>query len=63
MPDVGGAVAAFALGGIGWAVTSFVGQPFRSFFDLRREVIHKSVLYDNVRSALTATAGQVDVGG
>lgn len=34
MADVSGAVAAFALGGLGWVVTSFVGQPFRSFFDL-----------------------------
>ncbi|MGY4289151.1 hypothetical protein ACVWXO_008371 [Bradyrhizobium sp. LM2.7] len=62
MADVGGAVAAFVLGGIGWVVTSFVGQPFRNFFDLRREVIHKSVLYDNVRAAQTATAEQVDLG-
>lgn len=61
MADVGGAVAAFALGGIGWLVTSFVGQPFRNFFDLRREVIHKSVFYNNVRAAETLTPEQVDL--
>ncbi|MHC2432751.1 hypothetical protein [Bradyrhizobium sp. USDA 4451] len=51
MAEVWGAVGVFALGGVGWVVTSFVGQPFRHFFDLRNEVIHKSVLYDNVRAA------------
>jgi hypothetical protein len=29
-------------------VTHFVAQPFRRFYDLRGEVIQKSVLYDNV---------------
>jgi hypothetical protein len=42
------------VGGVGWIVTSFVGQPFRRFFDLRNEVIHKSVLYANVRAAQQA---------
>jgi hypothetical protein len=42
------ALGALALGGVGWLVTAFVGRPLRDFFDLRREVIHKSVLYDNV---------------
>lgn len=46
----------FALGGIGWLVTSFVAQPFRHFFDLRGEVIHKSVLYDNVSAAQKVAA-------
>jgi HAMP domain-containing protein len=41
-------VGVLALGALGWFVTSFVGRPLRDFFDLRREVIHKSVLYDNV---------------
>jgi hypothetical protein len=41
----------FLLGGVGWLVISFVGGPFRQFFDLRREVIHKSVLYANVSAA------------
>jgi len=41
-------VGMLALGALGWFVTSFVGRPLRDFFDLRREVIHKSVLYDNV---------------
>jgi hypothetical protein len=36
--------------------TSFVGQPFRQFFDLRSEVIHKSVLYANVTAAQQAKA-------
>ncbi len=56
MTDVWSAVGVFALGGVGWAVTSFVGQPFRQFFDLRNEVIHKSVLYANVRAAQKANA-------
>lgn len=50
------AIGVFALGGVGWIVTSFVGQPFRHFFDLRNEVIHKSVLYANVRAAQQAKA-------
>jgi hypothetical protein len=41
----------FLLGGVGWLATSFIGGPFRQFFDLRREVIHKSVLYANVSAA------------
>ena len=48
MAGLWSAVGVFALGGVGWVVTSFVAQPFRHFFDLRNEVIHKSVLYDNV---------------
>jgi hypothetical protein len=56
MTDVWSAVGVFALGGVGWIVTSFVGQPFRGFFDLRNEVIHKNVLYANVRAAQQARA-------
>jgi hypothetical protein len=41
-------IGVFALGGVGWLVTSFVGRPFRQFFDLRSEVIHRSVLYAKV---------------
>jgi hypothetical protein len=48
MSAVLSSVGVFALGGFGWAVTSFAGRPFRQFFDLRGEVIHKSVLYANV---------------
>jgi hypothetical protein len=48
LSDVWSTVGVFALGGVGWLVTSFVGGPFRQFFDLRREIIHKSVLYANV---------------
>jgi hypothetical protein len=44
-------VGVLALGALGWFGTSFVGRPLRDFFDLRREVIHKSVLYDNVMAA------------
>jgi hypothetical protein len=51
MSDVWSTVGAFALGGVGWLVTSFVASPFRKFFDLRSEVIHKSVLYANVSAA------------
>lgn len=61
MTDVWGAVSAFALGGVGWMVTSFVAQPLRNFFDLRREVIHKSIVYDNVRALQTAKAQPVDL--
>jgi hypothetical protein len=48
MTGVWNTVGVLALGALGWFVTSFVGRPLRDFFDLRREVIHKSVLYDNV---------------
>jgi hypothetical protein len=51
MSGVWSTVGVFLLGGVGWLVTSFVGGPFRQFFDLRREVIHKSVLYANVSAA------------
>jgi hypothetical protein len=44
-------VGVLALGALGWFGTSFVGRPLRDFFDLRREVIQKSVLYDNVMAA------------
>src|SRR6478672_2322792 len=56
MADVWSAVGVFALGGVGWVVTSFIGQPFRRFFDLRSEIIHKSVLYANVVAAQTRKA-------
>lgn len=56
MADGWSAIGVFALGGIGWLVASFVGQPFRRFFDLRNEVIHKGVLYANVRAAQQARA-------
>jgi hypothetical protein len=56
MADVWSAVGVFALGGIGWLVTSFVGQPFRRFFDLRNEAIHKSVFYANIAAAQRANA-------
>jgi hypothetical protein len=51
MSGVWNTVGVFLLGGVGWLVISFVGGPFRQFFDLRREVIHKSVLYANVSAA------------
>jgi hypothetical protein len=51
MAGVWSSVSVFALGGVGWLVTSFLGRPFREFFDLRGEVIHKSVLYANVIAA------------
>jgi hypothetical protein len=51
MAEILGTIGAFALGGVGWAVTSFIGSPFRSFYDLRSEVIQKSVLYANVRAS------------
>jgi hypothetical protein len=37
-----------AVGGIGWFATAFVGAPIRRFFDLRGEVIQRSVMYANV---------------
>ena len=52
MTDIWSAVGALLLGGIGWFVTSFVGRPIRQFFDLRGEVIHRAVLYDNVTAAM-----------
>jgi hypothetical protein len=42
---------AFTLGGVGWVATSFIGSPFRQFYDLQSEAIQKSVLYANVRAA------------
>ena len=57
MVDVLSTIGVFALGGVGWVATSFVGQPFRRFFDLRNEVIHKTVLYDNVKASEKMTAG------
>jgi hypothetical protein len=51
MAGVWSSVGVFVLGGVGWWVASFIGRPFREFFDLRREVIHKSVLYSNVAAA------------
>lgn len=50
MADVWSTVGAFALGGVGWLVTSFAAGPFRQFYDLRSEVIQKGVLYANVRA-------------
>jgi hypothetical protein len=51
MAEVWSTIAAFALGGVGWVATSFIGSPFRQFYDLRSEVIQKSVLYANVRAS------------
>ena len=51
MAEVWSTIGAFALGGIGWVATSFIGSPFRQFYDLRSEVIQKSVLYANVRAS------------
>jgi hypothetical protein len=51
MAEIWGTIGAFTLGGFGWAATSFIGSPFRQFYDLRSEVIQKSVLYANVRAA------------
>jgi hypothetical protein len=48
MTGVWNTVGVLALGALGWCITSFVGRPFRHFYDLRAEVIHKSMLYDNV---------------
>jgi hypothetical protein len=42
------AIGAFALGGVGWFVVSFVGGPIVRFIDLRRETIDRMVLYANV---------------
>jgi hypothetical protein len=43
MSAVWNTVGVFLLGGLGWLATSFVGRPFRQFFDLRGEVIQQSV--------------------
>jgi hypothetical protein len=51
MAEVWSTIGAFALGGVGWAVTSFIGGPFRQFYNLRSDVIEKSVLYANVRAS------------
>ena len=51
MEGVWSSVGVFALGGVGWFIASFAGRPFREFFDLRREVIQKSVVHDNVVAA------------
>jgi hypothetical protein len=51
MSEVWSTIGTFGLGGVGWLVTSFIGSPFRQFYDLRREVIQKSVLYANVRAS------------
>ena len=56
MSGVWSTVGVFLLGGVGWVVTSLVGGPFRQFFNLRGEVIHKSVLYANVRAAKEQSA-------
>jgi hypothetical protein len=45
-------IGVLALGALGWFATYFVGRPIRDFYDLRREVIHKSVLYANVAAAV-----------
>jgi hypothetical protein len=51
MAEVWSTIGVFSLGGIGWVATSFIGSPFRQFYDLRSEVIQKSVLYANVRAS------------
>jgi hypothetical protein len=51
MAEIWSTISAFAFGGIGWVATSFVASPFRHFYDLRSEVIQKSVLYANVRAS------------
>src|SRR5262245_49723370 len=51
MSDVLTMIGTFGLGGVGWLVNSFIGSPFGQFYDLRREVIQKSVLYANVRAS------------
>ena len=43
-----GAIGIFALGTVGWFVTSFLARPFMRFVELRGEVIYRMVLYDNV---------------
>jgi HAMP domain-containing protein len=58
-------IGVLALGAFGWFVTSFVGRPIRDFYDLRREVIHKSMLYANVTAAIrefpNGTVEQVEI--
>jgi hypothetical protein len=58
-------IGVLVLGALGWFGTSFVGRPIRDFYDLRREVIHKSVLYNNVMAVVKefpdGSKEQVDV--
>jgi hypothetical protein len=51
MAEVWNSIGVFALGGVGWLITSFVGRPFMQFRELRGEVIQKSVLYANVKAS------------
>ena len=51
MAEIWSTIAAFGLGSVGWLATSFIGSPFRQFYDLRSEVIQKSVLYANIRAS------------
>lgn len=53
MSNVWASIGAFLLGVGGWWITHFVGRPFRKFFDLRGEVIHKAILYANVTAVQT----------
>jgi hypothetical protein len=50
MSGVWSTIGVFVVGCIGWFATAFVGGPVRRFFDLRGEVIQRSVLYDNVKA-------------
>jgi hypothetical protein len=58
-------VGVLALGALGWFVTYFVDRPIRDFYDLRREVIHKSLLYANVTATVSefpdGTVEQVEI--
>jgi hypothetical protein len=47
-------------GMIGWAGSSFVGKPLRSFFDLRGEIIQRIIEFANVRARYNVDEEEVD---
>jgi hypothetical protein len=48
MSGVWSTIGWIVAGGVGWFATAFVGSPIRRFYDLRGEVIQRSVMYANV---------------
>src|SRR5262245_54081976 len=50
MSSVLGAIGVFALGGVGWFLTSFFARPLMRFVELRGDVIYRMVLYDNLKA-------------
>jgi hypothetical protein len=56
-------ILAFVVGALGWFSVEFIGKPFRTFFDMKRDGLESINQYDNVEIPLDPDDDLLAFGG